>query len=346
MKTTANDTLKIANKQKISKRELKERIEAKLITRGIIDPGKATNEQLYAAASYVIRDIMLEYREDFKKRAKAKGNKKIYYLCMEFLVGRAFKCDSKNLGVYDELAEIFEEYGTSFENVFACEIDPGLGNGGLGRLAACFMDSLTSLDYFAGGFSLLYENGLFKQRLVEGEQVELPDEWLPKGGVRLVPRTDKSVTVRLGGKIEEEWESGELRIKNFDFEEVKAVPYDLLIPGTDTNAVNTIRLWRARRPYSDPQVATQGSYIRSISEENGPEQITKQLYPPDNYDSGKILRLTQQYFLVSASLQSIISDYFAEHGSLAGFEDKIAIHINDTHPALCIPELMRIFMDV
>ncbi len=346
MKTKANKNFAPEKKKSINKQELKERIEAKLITRGIIDPTKATDEQLYAAVSYVLKDIMLEYRDDFKKRAKAQGNKKIYYLCMEFLVGRALKCDSVNLGVYDELCDILSDYGSSFDNVFACEVDPGLGNGGLGRLAACFMDSLTSLDYFAGGFSLLYENGLFKQRLVEGEQVELADDWLPKGGVRLVPRTDKAVTVRLGGKIEEEWDSGELRIKNYDYEEVKAVPYDLLIPGTDTNAVNTIRLWRAKRPYPELSGSTQGSYIRSISEDNGPEQITKQLYPPDNYDAGKILRLTQQYFLVSASLQSIFNDYLAEHGSLKDFAENVAIHINDTHPALCIPELMRILMDI
>ncbi len=346
MKTKANEKIKLGTKQAISKAEFKEKIEAKLITRGIIDPKKATDDQLYAAVSYVLKDIMLSYREDFKRRAKVQGNKKIYYLCMEFLVGRALRCDSKNLGLYDDLCEILEEYGSSFEKVYACEVDPGLGNGGLGRLAACFMDSLTSLDYFAGGFSLLYENGLFKQRLVDGEQVELPDDWLPKGGVRLVPRTDKTVSVKLGGKIEEEWDSGELRIKNYDYEEVNAVPYDLLIPGTDTNAVNTIRLWRARKPYTESHRSTQGSYIKSISEEDSAEQITKQLYPPDNYDSGKLLRLTQQYFLVSASLQSIFNDYLAEHGSLSGFENNVAIHINDTHPALCIPELMRILMDV
>lgn len=333
-------------KNKISKQELRSRIEAKLITVGVSDAGCATDEQLYRAATYTLKDIMLEYRAGFKKRIKASGGKKICYLCMEFLVGRALKNDAISLGVYPELSEIFSDYGTSFERVYSPEVDPGLGNGGLGRLAACFMDSLTALDYAAGGYSLLYENGLFRQRIVDGEQVELPDEWLSVGGARLVPRTDKALSVKFGGRIEEEWVDGRLTIKNYDYDEVKAVPYDLLIPGTDTGAVNTIRLWRARKPYSSVSGNSHDSYLRGLREESSVENITKQLYPPDNYDEGKLLRLTQQYLLVSASLQSIINDYLAECGSLRGFEDRISIHINDTHPALCIPELMRILMDV
>ena len=334
-------------KAKITKQELKERIEAKLITRGITDPKAATAEQLYQATVHSLKDIMLEYRADFKKRAKTLGGKKICYLCMEFLVGRALKNDSMNLGIYDELCDVLSEMGSSFDKVYACEVDPGLGNGGLGRLAACFMDSLTAMDYAANGYSLLYENGLFRQKIVEGEQVELADDWLPSGGVWLVPRPEKSLTIRLGGKIEEKWENGALRISNYEYDEVKAVPYDLLIPGTKTNAVNTIRLWRATAAFNPiGSYSTQGNYMKSLSDSINAESITKQLYPPDNYDEGKLLRLTQQYFLVSASLQSLINDYLAENGSLQGFEDKVSIHINDTHPALCIPELMRILMDV
>ena len=334
-------------KDKITKQELRERIEAKLITRGVFDPSSATEEQLYNATVLVLKDIMIDYRNDFKKRIKAVNGKKVCYLCMEFLVGRALKNDAVNLGVYDELCSILSDFGSSFEKVFACEVDPGLGNGGLGRLAACFMDSLTAQDYAANGYSLLYENGLFKQKIVEGEQVELSDEWLASGGVWLVPHPERSLVIRLGGKIEERVERGELKFINYDYDEVKAVPYDLLIPGTTTNAVNTIRLWRARQVQShfSGETPTHNNYILNMNNNNA-EQITKQLYPADNYDEGKLLRLTQQYFLVSASLQSIISDYFAEHGSLFGFEDKISIHINDTHPALAIPELMRILMDV
>ena len=335
-------------KEKITKQELRERIEAKLITRGVFDPSSATEEQLYNATVLVLKEIMIDYRTDFKKRIKAANGKKVCYLCMEFLVGRALKNDAVNLGVYDELCSILSDFGSSFDKVFACEVDPGLGNGGLGRLAACFMDSLTAQDYAANGYSLLYENGLFRQKIVEGEQVELSDEWLGSGGVWLVPHPERSLIIRLGGKIEERNEGGELKFVNYDYDEVKAVPYDLLIPGTTTNAVNTIRLWRARQvqPAFTGETVTQSNYIMNMTNSNNAEQITKQLYPADNYDEGKLLRLTQQYFLVSASLQSIISDYFAEHGSLVGFEDKISIHINDTHPALSIPELMRILMDV
>ena len=333
-------------KDKITKQELKERIEAKLITRGICDPTTASDEQIYQSTVLALKDIMLDYRNDFKKRVKKVDGKKICYLCMEFLVGRALKNDAMNLGLYSELCEVLADFGTTFDKVYACEVDPGLGNGGLGRLAACFMDSLTAQDYAANGYSLLYENGLFKQKIIDGEQVELTDEWLGSGGVWLVPRTDRSVSIRLGGKIEEKWENGEVRFVNYEYDEVKAVPYDLLIPGTTTNAVNTIRLWRSRPVSSVKNFTTQGNYLKSLTDTTYAETITKQLYPPDNYDEGKLLRLTQQYFLVSASLQSIISDYFADHGSLVGFEDKVAIHINDTHPALCIPELMRILMDV
>ena len=333
-------------KEPISKQELKERIEAKLITRGIFNAHKATPEQLYQASFLALKDIMLEYREAFKKRTKAAGGKKICYLCMEFLVGRALKNDSMNLGVYDQLCEVLKDFGSSFEDVYACEVDPGLGNGGLGRLAACFMDSLTAQDYSASGYSLLYENGLFRQKIVDGEQVELSDEWLASGGVRLVPRTHRTLSVKFGGKIEEKWENGKYIVNNYEYDEVQAVPYDILIPGTTTNAVNVIRLWRAK-PVSKPagNYASQGSYVKNFSPDFNAESITKQLYPPDNYDGGKLLRLTQQYFLVSASLQNIINDYLAERGTLAGFEDNVAIHINDTHPALCIPELMRILMD-
>ncbi len=347
MYSKANSNPKTGEKEQITKQDLRERIESKLITKGVTDPKSAGDEVIYQATVQALKDIMLEYRNDFKKRIKTKDTKKVFYLCMEFLVGRALKNDAVNLGIYDELCSVLSDFGTSFEKVYACEVDPGLGNGGLGRLAACFMDSLTALDYAATGYSLLYENGLFKQKIVDGEQIELADEWLTKGGVWLVPHPERSFNVRLGGKIEEKWENNRLTIQNYDYDEVKAIPYDLMIPGTVTNAVNKITLWRARRPYSSvTPYTTQSSYVQSLNQTDYTEQITKQLYPPDNHDEGKLLRLTQQYFLVSASLQNIISDYFAEHGSLLGFEDKVAIHINDTHPALCIPELMRILMDV
>ncbi len=326
---------------------LKQKIENKLFSRGVTTPKEATAEQLYLATVYAMKDIINQNRNSFKKRIKAAEGKKVCYLCMEFLIGRSLKTNAMNLGIYDELCNLLKEYGSSFEEVYACEVDPGLGNGGLGRLAACFMDSLTALDYAANGYSLCYENGLFRQRLVDGEQVEIPDTWMQKdGGAWLFPKPEKSVTVRFGGLVEEEWQNGELKIIHTEYDEVRAVPYDVMIVGTETDATNTIRLWRARETHKmQNNFASQGTYLKSLQDSSNAEEITRQLYPPDNHDEGKLLRLTQQYFLVSASLQSIISDYFATYGSLANFENRIAIHINDTHPALCIPELMRILMD-
>ena len=346
MVKNANDVF--GNKKIITKKELKSKIEAKLVSRGVANFSEATDEQLYQAVVYTVKDLMISYREQFKKRAKASSAKKICYLCMEFLVGRSLKNVSVNLGIYDDLCAVLGDFGSSFESVYSCEVDPGLGNGGLGRLAACFMDSLSALDYLANGYSLLYETGLFRQKIIDGEQIEVPDVWLDADGGWLVPHPENSVIIRLGGKVEERFEADSLKIIHTEYEEVKAVPYDLLIPGTTTNAVNKIRLWRARAVY--PQGSydnfNQYAYLKNLSESNNAEVITKQLYPKDDYDEGKLLRLTQQYFLVSASLQSIIADYFAEHGSLDKFGENIAIHINDTHPALCIPELMRILMDV
>lgn len=332
--------------EKMTPAELKNAIENKLFSRGVADPKKATSEQLYHAVVYVMKDIITKNRNHFKKRIAASDSKKVCYLCMEFLIGRSLRNNAMNLGIYDSLTTVLEEYGTTFDDIYACETDPGLGNGGLGRLAACFMDSLASLDYAAGGYSLCYENGFFRQRLVDGEQVELPDSWQKDGGSWLIPRPEKSVTVRFGGQIKEKWKDGHLQIVHTEYDEVRAVPYDIMIVGTETDAVNTLRLWRARA--SVPAVSnavSQGSYMQAMDAAQKAEEITRQLYPPDNQDEGKLLRLTQQYFLVSASLQSIINDYFAANGSLRGFEEKIAIHVNDTHPALCIPELMRILMD-
>ncbi|MFA5561900.1 MAG: glycogen/starch/alpha-glucan family phosphorylase [Eubacteriales bacterium] len=332
----------------MSAEKLRQSIETKLHSRGITHPEQAGNEQLYQATVQVLKDLMKEQRDEFKKRVAAKGARLVCYLCMEFLVGRFLYNTTQNMGLYPALCEVLAGYGKTFEDVYACETDPGLGNGGLGRLAACFMDSLSAGDYYANGYSLCYEQGLFKQRLVEGEQVELPDEWMNEGGGQwLFARPERTMTVRFGGQVSEAWVNGELRITHTDYEEVRAVPYDLMMVGTGSRAVNTIRLWRAKEPYNQPGgFPSQGSYIKALRESDNAELITRQLYPPDEHDEGKLLRLTQQYFLVSASLQSIFRDYFSAHGSLEGFADKLVIHINDTHPALCIPELMRILMDV
>ena len=327
--------------------KIKKLLIEKLHKRGVADETQATPEQLYMATVFLMKELLEEKRIAFKRRANAQGEKKVCYLCIEFLVGRSLKNNAKNMGIFSQLSDALKELGSSFEDVYACESDPGLGNGGLGRLAACFLDSLTALDYSAIGYSLCYENGLFRQRLVDGEQVELPDIWMPSGGAWLMAHPEKTVSVRLGGQVQEVWENGSLKIIHTEYEEVRAVPYDLMIAGADTDTVNTLRLWRARDARrGDTEYLSQSNYVQAMNRSGSAEEITRQLYPADQYDEGKLLRLTQQYFLASASLQNMISEYFATNGSLDGFEDKIAIHINDTHPVLCIPELMRILMDI
>ena len=209
------------------------------------------------------------------------------------------------------------------------------------------MDSLTTLDYPATGFSLLYEYGLFKQKIIDGNQVELPDIWMPGAEGWFVARTDKTFTVRFGGKISESWEGGRLKITHTDYDEVQAVPYDMMISGYRSFAANNLRLWKAQDITNfNMKLFTQGQYMQAVEQNTNAEMLTKVLYPSDDHMEGKILRLSQQYFLVSASLQNIIADHLAQYGTLANFAEKNAIHINDTHPALCIPELMRIFMDI
>ena len=266
---------------------------------------------------------------------------------MEFLVGPSLKNNLYNLGLEEQYRSAVSDLGWSLDELYAMDPDPALGNGGLGRLAACFMDSLTTLRYPATGFSILYEYGLFKQKIIDGNQVEMPDVWLPNGEVWLVPRTDKIYNVRLGGRIQEEWKNGRLEITHTDYTEIQAVPYDMLISGSDCDASNNLRLWKAQDSTNfNMKLFTQGQYMKAVQDNTAAETISKVLYPADEHEEGKILRLSQQYFLVSASLQNIIADHLAAYGTVSNIAEKVAIHINDTHPALCIPELMRIFLDV
>jgi len=309
-------------------------------------PAEATTEQMYKATAMTVRDILTEKRGDFKKQVNRQGSKRVYYMCMEFLLGRSLKTNLCNLGLDKEYGKALGELGFTLDDLYTCEPDAGLGNGGLGRLAACFMDSLSSLDYPATGFSICYEYGLFKQMIVDGIQVELPDVWLPGGEVWLVPRTDRTFHVRFGGHVRELWKEGRMEVVYENAEEVEAVPYDMMISGADSEAVSQLRLWRARDVKNfNMGLFTQGQYAKAMQESTQAETITKVLYPSDNHTEGKLLRLTQQYFLVSASCQSIIRDHMAVYGTLSNLPDKVAIHINDTHPALCIPELMRILLD-
>ncbi|HCG67302.1 MAG TPA: alpha-glucan phosphorylase [Clostridiales bacterium] len=327
-------------------REVKENIEQKLLRLFGTTPADATNEQVYKAVANTVKDILADKRAHFSERVKKTGEKQVYYMCMEFLLGRSLKSNLYNLGLVDAYSEALEKMGLELESLYDCEPDAGLGNGGLGRLAACFMDSLASLEYPANGFSILYEYGLFKQKIVDGLQVELPDVWLPGGEVWLEPRTDRIFTVRLGGRVKENWKDGHLEILYEGADEIEAVPYDMMISGGDSEGVSRLRLWRARDTRNfNMGLFTQGQYTRALEESNNAEIISKVLYPSDNHTEGKMLRLTQQYFLTSASVQNIIRDHMAVYGNIETLPDKVAIHINDTHPALVIPELMRILMD-
>ncbi|MBE6598423.1 MAG: glycogen/starch/alpha-glucan phosphorylase [Ruminococcaceae bacterium] len=331
----------------ITKEIIRSNLEAKLARYFGVKPDDATEHQIYQATVMSVKDLLTEKRSEFHETVKKQRPKKVYYLCMEFLVGRLLKNNLMNLGLSEEYRSVLSDMGFDLEQIYGMEADPGLGNGGLGRLAACFMDSLTSLDYAATGFSLCYEYGLFKQKIIDGNQIELPDNWMNTGDTWLVPRTDKSFLIRLGGQVHENWNDGKCTITYDNYQDVKAVPYDMMISGSDCQAVNVLRLWKAVDMTNfNMNLFSQGQYVRAIQETSNAEVITKVLYPSDDHDEGKLLRLTQQYFLVSASLQSIIADHLANYGTLYNLADKVAIHINDTHPALVVPELMRILLDV
>lgn len=328
-------------------KEIRELIESKLSRYFGCSPAEASKDQVYKAVAMTVKDMLTEQRNIYKKQVNKVGGKRVYYMCMEFLVGRSLKNNLGNMGLTSEYRKAVDSLGFDLDDLYELEPDPGLGNGGLGRLAACFMDSLSSCNYPATGFSICYEYGLFKQRIVDGMQVELPDIWLPGGEVWLVPRTDRVFHVRFGGHIKENWRSdGKCEILYEDCEEFEAVPYDMMISGSDSDAVSNLRLWKARDIDNfNMNLFSQGQYAMALSESTKAEVISKVLYPSDNHNEGKLLRLSQQYFLVSASVQSIIRDHMAVYGTLENLPEKVSIHINDTHPALCIPELMRILVD-
>ena len=312
-----------------------------------VSPKEATKEQIYKSVVMCVRDILLEKRSAFNKEYRTKNGKRVYYLCMEFLLGQSLKNNTYNLSIQEVLNKVLkDEFGCSLEELYDLEPDAGLGNGGLGRLAACFMDALASQDYPAMGYSIRYEYGLFKQKIVDGWQMELPDVWLPGGEVWLTQRQDKTFKVKFDGHIEEFWTENGLKIAHYNAKEIEAVAYDMMISGKDSKAVSVLRLWKAQNIRDfDMKTFSQGDYIQSMQEDNEADLISKVLYPSDNHFEGKSLRLKQQYLLVSAALQDIVSDHIKRYGDLNSLPDKAAIHINDTHPALCVPELMRILMD-
>jgi len=332
--------------QRIIKKEIKSLIENKVSRYYGISAEEANNVQMYKTCARTVLEILLEKRANNQQKIKKNKSKKVFYLCMEFLVGRSLKNNLYNLGLEKVFQDVLDEWDFQLDDLFEEEPDAGLGNGGLGRLASCFMDSLATLEYPAMGYSICYEYGLFKQKIVDGWQMELPDIWLPGGDVWLTQRNDLTFQVKFDGYIEEVWTKDGLKTEYHNYDEVEAVPYDMMISGADSEGVAILRLWKARSVKNfDMNSFTNGDYNRAMMENTSAELICKVLYPSDNHFEGKSLRLRQQYFLVSASVQNIVRDHLNNFSTLDNFSEKVAIHINDTHPALCIPELMRIFMD-
>ena len=306
----------------------------------------ANSRQVYQALMSATNAVLAEKRSAYTKKVREQEAKQVYYMSMEFLVGTSLKNNLWNLGVEADLTEYLKDNGFDIEEFYEMEPDAGLGNGGLGRLASCYMDSLTTLGYPVTGFSIRYEFGIFKQVIIDGWQNEFPDSWIDKAGYWLNPRLDEEVEVHFFGNVHENWTEGGLKTEHTDYVSIIATPYDLFISGYDTEAVNSLRLWSAKATSGfNMDLFSKGEYVKSTENEAIASSISKVLYPADNTYEGKSLRLKQQYFFVSASLQQITKEHYKKYKTFDNFADKVVIHINDTHPSLCVPELMRILMD-
>ena len=333
--------------KKKSVEQIKEELLEKLSTTFGCGIEEATDEQVYQALAMMVRDEVMQRRSVSRGVRKQTGSKKVYYLSAEFLVGRALYNNMVNLVNEGNYLKALDELGIDKSVIFEEEPEPGLGNGGLGRLAACFLDSLTTLKLPAMGCSIRYEFGLFRQKLVDGYQVEVPDNWLDWGNVWEIPRPEQTVEVHFGGRVVPYDDHGRMRFAHENYTTVLAVPYDIPTLGYDTTMVNFLRVWSARSPKQiDMQSFNSGQYVKAMAERELAEVISKILYPNDDSYQGKELRLKQQYFFSSASVQYAVSDFLKVYGpNWSIFPDKVAIHINDTHPAVAIPELMRVLMD-
>ena len=308
---------------------------------------EATPKMIYTACALTARDRIMEKWAKSHKQVKQEGSKKLYYLSFEFLMGRLFASNVLNLLQSDEYTNALESMGYKMNEIVELENDAGLGNGGLGRLAACFIDSLTTLDLPAYGCTIRYEYGLFRQKIVDGFQTELPDTWLENGNAWEIARPEETVEVKFGGTVYTDWIDGRFVCRYENEHTILAMPYDVPLVGYDSKIVNKLRLWSAKSPeFINMGEFNRGHYARAVEEKDLAEVISKVLYPEDNHTEGKELRLKQQYFLVSATLQWILREYEDRYGAdWINLPEKAVIHINDTHPTLAIPELMRILLD-
>jgi len=309
---------------------------------------EASQQELYQAVSYVVKDAIIDDWIATQKQYEKDDPKIVYYMSMEFLLGRALGNNLINMTAYKEVKEALEEMGLNLNELEDQEPDPALGNGGLGRLAACFLDSLASLGYAAYGCGIRYRYGMFKQKIKDGYQEEKPDNWLKNGNPFELRRPEYAKEVRFGGNIRVEYDdkTGDIRFKQENYESVLAVPYDYPIVGYDNHIVNTLRIWDAE-PIVDFQLDSfdRGDYHKAVEQQNLAKTIVEVLYPNDNHYAGKELRLKQQYFFVSASLQAALTKYKKHHDDIHKLPEKMTIQMNDTHPTVAVAELMRLLLD-
>ena len=328
----------------ISKDEVRSAIEDRLCAYFAVTSETATDNQIFQATAQVLREIMSRLLAVESPRRK---EKEVHYMSMEFLMGRSLMKNAFNLGISEALIGALKDMGRNAADIFETEPDAGLGNGGLGRLAACYMDSMATLGLEATGYSLCYELGIFRQKFVDGRQTEVADNWRAAAESWLVPRYEDAVEVRFGGQISAHWDNyGHYKAEHTDYTAVIAVPRDMLIAGYGGKEINKLRLWDAKSPSQlDMFLFSEAEYVKSMEQRTMAEVITKVLYPADEKLEGKVLRLKQQYFFVSATAQDIVRKHIEKWGDIRSFGEHHTIQINDTHPAMIIPELMRIFMD-
>ena len=320
-------------------------LQDKLTSEYGVDLSVASKQQIYRSLALICRQMMSENHKKFQSKAIGTGTKQVYYLCMEFLMGRSLKMSLFNLGLEDVAQKVLADADINIEGIFEEEPDAGLGNGGLGRLAACYLDGMATTDICGTGYSILYEYGIFKQKIVDGWQQERADNWLPGGQVWLKSHPDQAIEVRFDGEIRENWDHGFHYIQHTNYNSVMAVPSDMYVQGYDGKGVAKLRLWQAKAPDFDMSSFSLGNYNTAMSKNASAELISKVLYPNDNHIEGKILRLRQQYFLSAASIGDIVQNHLSTYGTLENLADKVAIQLNDTHPTLAIPEMMRILLD-
>ena len=330
---------------KYTKREFEKLLKDKLTSECNVTLDTASADQIYRCLASVTRQIMSDRQKQFQSKVLGQGKKQVYYLCMEFLMGRSLRSSLFNLGLNEVAESVLADADIKIDTIYDQEPDAGLGNGGLGRLAACYLDGMATDCIPGTGYSILYEYGIFKQKIVDGWQQETADNWLPGGQVWIKSHPDQAQEIRFDGQAIETWEGGFHHVKYENYNSVIAVPNDMYVAGYGTQGVSKLRLWQAKAPSFDMSSFNAGNYNTAISQSASAELISKILYPNDNHTEGKILRLRQQYFFSAASVADILGNHLNQYGTLENLPDKIAIQLNDTHPTIAIPEMMRILLD-